>query len=80
MFKVAVGSCFAFAIGKTTNRIDNSIFDETTVNESHQISSVQPRLNEGPTAGFDGQRQSNVDQIGNRAANPKDDDIANALE
>lgn len=27
--KVAVGGSFAFAIGKTTTRTDNSIFDET---------------------------------------------------
>jgi alpha-tubulin suppressor-like RCC1 family protein len=26
--KVAVGGSFAFAIGKTTNRMENSIFDE----------------------------------------------------
>ena len=41
VFKVAVGSCFAFAIGRTSNRGDNSIFDDgTTVNESHAVSQV----------------------------------------
>lgn len=35
--KVSVGGSFAFAIGKTTNRMENSIFDE--VNRS-QISNI----------------------------------------
>lgn len=59
MFKVAVGSCFAFAIGKTTDRVDNSIFDDgTTVNDSHQVSQVHSNINEG----FD-KRSENLNNV-----------------
>ena len=71
VFKVAVGSCFAFAIGKTTNRVDNSMFDDqTTVNESHLISkmsAVQPNVNlNEPPVDFDGHRSGMVDRDANQ--------------
>ena len=59
VFKVAVGSCFAFAIGKTTDRVDNSIFDDgTTVNDSHQVSQAHSNINEG----FD-KRSDNLNNV-----------------
>ena len=38
--KVGVGGSFAFAIGKTSTRMENSIFDEAAANERSHISGI----------------------------------------
>ena len=41
--KVGVGGSFCFAIGKTTNRMENSIFDE--MGNRSQLSGIQKNAN-----------------------------------
>ena len=40
--KVGVGGSFAFAIGKTTSRMENSIFEDGGANERSHISGIGP--------------------------------------
>ena len=57
--KVTVGSSFAFAIGKTQNRVDNSIFDESAI-RSHISAMKNGESHIADPNEFDPQKHQNM--------------------